>query len=86
MKKLITALLLAIVLLTPGVVRAEHETDAENCVETQVYGGGVGVVCGVKTHDPVDTAIGDNPVLLAGGLLLASYGFLRLSKKAKAIA
>lgn len=86
MNKVVIILMVLTALLLPGTVKADHETDAETCIETQVYGGGVGVVCGVKTHEPVDTAIGDNLFLLAGGLLLASYGFHRLSKKAKVIA
>lgn len=50
----------------------------------QPYGGGV--VCGVKTHEPVDTGLGEN-LVLAGVLALSASGILRfLAKKSKLVA
>lgn len=45
----------------------------------QPYGGGV--VCGVKTHEPVNTGLGENLALIGAGLLVSSLGFLAVSKK-----
>jgi len=82
MKKLITVLaILVSILLMPG--QASAQETVETCVETTVYGGGVGVVCGVKTHTPINTALGDNSLALALVLLGASAGLLYLSKKIK---
>ena len=76
MKKLIISLsVIAVTFLVPASVLAQED---ETCVT--VYGGGV--VCGAKTHEPVDTALGDiNPGILGGALLLTSYGLYRLSKR-----
>ncbi len=72
---ILTLAILAAVLLAPQSVFAQ-----ENCVT--VYGGGV--VCGVETHEPVDTDLGDiNPAILGGGLLLTSGILLYLSRRVK---
>ena len=79
-KALISLIVAGATLIGPGVVLAQE--NQENCVT--VYGGGV--VCGVQApeHEPVDTDLADmNPLVLAGGLLLASGSLLYLSKKAK---
>ena len=47
----------------------------------QPYGGGV--VCGVKTHEPVATGIGDNIPLIGASFILASGVLFLLSKKLK---
>lgn len=88
MKKQIATLLLITSLFLPSGVKADGgevlgESTEEVCVETTVYGGGVGVVCGTKTHEPVDTAIGDNPFLLASTLLASSYGLYKFGRKTK---
>ena len=87
MKTLITALILTSLLTFPGNVKADGnvlgESTEEVCIETTVYGGGVGVVCGTKTHEPIDTAIGDNPFLLVSTLLASSYGLYKFGRKTK---
>jgi LPXTG-motif cell wall-anchored protein len=77
MKKLIPALilLLAATFAPKGVIANE----VEHC--TEVYGGGV--VCGAKTHTPVNTGIADNPAYIAGAFLIASGVLYFLSKKIK---
>lgn len=87
MKKLITIFTVLIFLAMPVSVFADGEvlgdTTEEVCVETTVYGGGVGVVCGVK-HEPVDTGIEDMVGILASGILVSSGIFYSFSKnKAK---
>lgn len=78
MKKLIAIISLIMVLLvTPGKAFAE-----DNCVQVQVYGGGVGVVCGAKTHEPVDTALIDfNPVLATTSIFSLSGVLYLISRK-----
>jgi len=84
MKKLITVLLLLIAFsFSQGPVLAD-QIEEEVCIETTVYGGGVGVVCGVKTHESVDTGIADNPLIFGAGLLIASGLLYRFSKRLKA--
>ena len=84
MKKIITVLLLLIAFsFSPRIVLAD-QIEEEICVEATVYGGGIGVVCGIKTHEPVDTGIADNPLLLGAGLLITSGLLYRFSKKLKA--
>ena len=77
MKKLIFTLLLALAIFAPTNVRAEDEV----IICPQPYGGGV--VCGVKTHEPVDAGIGENMALIGILSLGASGILLRLSKKSK---
>ena len=84
MKKLITVLLLLIAFsFSQGSVLAD-QIEEEVCIETTVYGGGVGVVCGVKTQEPVDTVIADNPLLFGAVLLIASGLLFLFSKRLKA--
>ena len=64
-------------LLFTGVVLATDEA----IICPQPYGGGV--VCGVKTHEPVDAGIGENMALIGILSLGASGILLRLSKKSK---
>ena len=80
-KKLATILVTLSFLLVPVNVQAEEE---EICVETAIYGGGVGVVCSAKTHEPVDTGVEDVIPFVASGLLAASYGFYKFGKNQKA--
>ena len=62
---------------------AVHAVD-EAIICPQPYGGGV--VCGIKTHEPVDAGLGEN-MALAGVLALGASGILRfLSKKSKLVA
>ena len=90
MNKLVTSLILIMTLgFSPGVVLADGQvlgesTEEEICIETTVYGGGTGVVCGIKTHEPVDTGIADNPLILGMGLLVTSALLYKFSKKTKA--
>jgi hypothetical protein len=77
MKKLLfTAILVFGLLMAPGVYAEE------TCVQVQVYGGGVGTVCGAKTHEPVAADLaGVTPAMIAGGLFLASGTLVYLSRK-----
>jgi len=90
MKKLIISLILLVSMgFAPKAVLADGKvlgetTEEEICVETTIYGGQVGYVCGIKTHEPVDTGIADNPLILGAGLLLASGLFYKFSKRLKA--
>lgn len=78
MKKLIFLVTTLVVLAMPQKALADHE----KVVCPQPYGGGV--VCGVKTHKPVETGLSEN-LALAGVLALgASSFFSKLSKKAVA--
>jgi len=77
MKKLLFAAILVFGLYLAPAVYAE-----ETCVQVQVYGGGVGTVCGAKTHEPVPADLaGITPVTIAGGLFLASGTLVYLSRK-----
>lgn len=92
MKKLISILaVLGALLIAPVAAFADEgqvlsETEDEICIETTVYGGGVGVVCGIKTHEPVDTGVEDIIPVLAGGLLVSSFLFYQKAKKTSLIA
>jgi len=77
MKKIILALV-----LTFGLFRAVPALAEENCVQVQVYGGGVGVVCGEKTHEPVPADLaGVGPLAIGSGLVAASGILALLSRK-----
>lgn len=77
MKKLI---FVAILLL--GLYLAPAAYAEETCVQVQIYGGGVGTVCGEKTHEPVPADLaGISPATIAGGLFLASGTLVYLSRK-----
>lgn len=77
MKKLIPVLIIlfAVFSMPKGVVAQDNE------VCTEVYGGGV--VCGAKTHTPVETGLADNPAYLGGAFILASGALYLLSRKIK---
>ncbi len=76
MKKLFLSTVLALFLF------AAPAYAEETCVQVQVYGGGVGTVCGEKTHEPVPADLaGLNPSILGGGLVLASGVLFALSRK-----
>lgn len=76
MKSLVFTLVLALTLVA---VRPVYAQEVQVC--TTYYGGGV--VCGAK-HEAIDTDLGDiNTFVLGAGLLLASFGLYRLSKKLK---
>lgn len=78
MKKLIFTVLTLVVIAFPAKVLANDEV----IICPQPYGGGV--VCGVKTHKPVETGLAEN-LALAGAFALGASGiFLHLSRKAKA--
>ena len=64
--------------LSTSPALASEVTD-EQIICPQPYGGGV--VCGVKTHTPVNTGIADNLPLLGAGFILASGAFYVLSRK-----
>ena len=77
MKKLLFATFLLLGLYLVPAVSAK-----ETCVQVQVYGGGVGTVCGEKTHEPVPADLaGITPAMVAGGLFLASGTLMYLSRK-----
>ncbi|MDP1710192.1 MAG: hypothetical protein Q8L28_01115 [bacterium] len=59
---------------------AVHAVD-EAIICPQPYGGGV--VCGVKTHEPVDAGIGENMALFGTLALSASGILLYLAKKSR---
>ncbi len=71
-----------VAILTLGLLKAPAVSAEETCVQVQVYGGGVGTVCGAKTHEPVPADLaGITPVAIAGGLFLASGTLVYLSRK-----
>lgn len=75
-KKIALMLTFAVLLaISTGKVLA----DDTQVVCPQPYGGGV--VCGVETHVPVNTGIGDNLPLVGIGLILSSGVVYFLSKK-----
>lgn len=77
MKKFLAGLILIVVFLTsfPGAVLAEDEV----VICPQPYGGGV--VCGVKTHEPVETGLAENLALIGAGLLASSAILVIISKR-----
>lgn len=77
MKKLILPVLFLAFMAFPGSVSAEDEV----IICPQPYGGGV--VCGVKTHKPINTGIADNLPLLGAGVITVSSAIFYLSKKAR---
>ncbi len=80
MKKILFAVLAFSVLANPSKVLADHE----KIICPQPYGSGV--VCGAKTHKPVEAGLAEN-LALAGAFALGASGiFLHLSKKASATA
>lgn len=80
MKKILLGVFAFAVLANPSKVLADHE----KVICPQPYGGGV--VCGVKTHKPVEAGLAEN-LALAGALAIGASGiFLHLSKKAGATA
>ena len=74
--------LLFVASLVLGLYLAPAAYAQETCVQVQVYGGGVGTVCGAKTHEPVPADLaGITPATIAGGLFLASGTLVYLSRK-----
>jgi len=79
MRKVVFALVLVTALFTAKPVMAE-----EVCVQVQVYGGGVGTVCGAKTHETVDTDFaGITPGMVGGGLIGLSGVLVYFSRKVR---
>ena len=76
-KIFLITLLTLVFLVAPSVVKANDE----EIICPQPYGGGV--VCGVKTHEPVETGLGENLAMVGAGLLASSSVFLIISKKLK---
>src|ERR1035437_9410065 len=75
----IVSFLLLTGLFTPVISRAD---DVQTCTTTTQYNGSVTYICGISTHTPVATGLGDN-LALVGILTIVSSGFLLfLSKKA----
>ncbi len=65
MRKAVFALVLVAALFMAKPAMAE-----EVCVQVQVYGGGVGTVCGAKTHEAVETDFaGITPGMVGAGLV-----------------
>jgi hypothetical protein len=80
MRKVIFSIALVVALFAAKPVMAQES----NCVQVPLYGGGVGTVCGAKTHETVDTAFeGITPGVLGGAFLGVSGIFAYLSKKAR---
>jgi LPXTG-motif cell wall-anchored protein len=75
-------IVLAVVLLSLSLPKTTSaaEVVTEEIICPQPYGGGV--VCGVKTHVPVETGIAENLTLIGAGFILASGALLYFSKKA----
>lgn len=71
MRKVVIALVLATALFTAKPAVAE-----EICVQVQVYGGGVGTVCGAKTHETVNTDFAGITPGMVGGALVGLSGVL----------
>jgi len=67
MKKVVFLFLILAGLFAPVSISAEE------IICPQPYGGGV--VCGVKTHEPVETGLGEN-LALVGALALGASGIL----------
>lgn len=67
-------------LAVPAVARASEVTE-EVIICPQPYGGGV--VCGVKTHAPVEAGVGDSLPMIGSGLLGASAMIAYFTKKLK---
>jgi len=79
LKRLIVMGLVVAALVAPKTANAEDD----QIICPQPYGGGV--VCGVKTHKPVETGLGEN-LAMAGSLSLVASGvFLFLSARSKKI-
>jgi len=73
MKKLVlVTALVSLALLAAKPVYAEDQT----CVQVPVYGGGVGTVCGAKTHEPINTAFEGITPAMVGGALVGASGVL----------
>lgn len=75
-KKIALMLTFAVLL---AISASQVSADDTQVVCPQPYGGGV--VCGVETHVPVNTGIGDNLPLVGSSLILASGLFYFLSRK-----
>lgn len=79
MRKVVIALALVTALFTAKPAMAE-----EICVQVQVYGGGVGTVCGAKTHETVDADFaGITPGVLGAGLVGLSGVLAYFSRKVR---
>lgn len=78
-KKFVVLAVVFLSLALPSVASA-NEIVTEEIICPQPYGGGV--VCGVKTHVPVETGIAENLTLLGAGFILASGALIYFSKKA----
>lgn len=79
MKKVILVLVTLTVLGAASATNVSADHEAVIC--PQPYGSGV--VCGVKTHEPVKTGLTEN-IGLAGIVALGASAYLhRLSQKAK---
>jgi hypothetical protein len=79
MRKIAVILALVYALFVAKPVMAE-----ETCVQVQVYGGGVGTVCGAKTHETVDTDFaGITPAMFGGGLVGLSGVLVYFSRKVR---
>ena len=73
MKKLVlVTAFVSLALLATKPVYAEDQT----CVQVPVYGGGVGTVCGAKTHEPINTAFEGITPAMVGGALVGASGVL----------
>ncbi len=73
-----------VVLLVLAVLAAPKGVFAQEQICTQAYGGGV--VCGAKTHTPVNTGLVDNPSVLGASFLLVSGTLFLASRKLKRLA
>lgn len=82
MKKLIVILTAVIALLSFNL-SAVHAEDEQDCVSVTQYGGAVGIVCGVKTHEPVDTGLKENLALIGALSVVASGALHYFVKKNK---
>lgn len=80
LKKLVVLASIFAVFSLPKLALASEVTD-EEIICPQPYGGGV--VCGVKTHVPVNTGLADNLPLIGAGFILASGALFYFSKKIK---
>lgn len=79
MRKVVITLALVTALFTAKPVMAE-----EVCVQVQVYGGGVGTVCGAKTHETVNTDFaGITPGMVGTGLVGLSGVLVYFSRKVR---
>lgn len=85
LKKLIVSIVVSGMLLVVSSASLNAE-EVETCVTSYQYGGATQQVCGVSTHEPVETGLADiNPAMLASIFFsLAGTALIKAKKLARA--